>query len=141
MRKFVSLFVLLPLAIVLIAFTVANRAMVVVSLDPFSPQQPALALEMPLFVLVFLSLLAGVIAGGVATWLGQGRWRKQAAPAGARLSRRGARRRPCAARPRAPGLGKARPAPTPHCPRRSRAARTDPSAHGETPCESWHRRK
>lgn len=78
LRKFVSLFVLLPLAIVLIAFTVANRAMVVVSLDPFSPQQPALALEMPLFVLVFLSLLAGVIAGGVATWLGQGRWRKQA---------------------------------------------------------------
>lgn len=125
LRKFVSLFVLLPLAIVLIAFTVANRAMVVVSLDPFSPQQPALALEMPLFVLVFLSLLAGVIAGGVATWLGQGRL----AQAGPRQQERGSQGAARGGGPARRGRGRqawARRGRRPHRIARAAAARLEP---------------
>ena len=78
LRKFLSLFVFLPLAVLLVAFTVANRHMIVVSFDPFGGDQPAIALEMPLFLLVFVCLLAGVVAGGVATWFSQGVWRKEA---------------------------------------------------------------
>ena len=77
-RKFLSLFVFLPLAVLLVAFTVANRHLIVVSFDPFGGDQPAIAFEMPLFLLVFGCLLVGVVAGGVATWLNQGTGRKEA---------------------------------------------------------------
>ncbi|MCB1473175.1 MAG: LapA family protein [Rhodobiaceae bacterium] len=78
LRRIVSLVVLLPLAIVLVAFTVANRHLVVVSLDPFGGNQPAFGVEMPVYLLVFASLLAGVVLGGAATWLSQGAWRRRA---------------------------------------------------------------
>ena len=41
-RKLVSALILVPLAIVLIAFAVANRDIVTVSLDPFDHADPAL---------------------------------------------------------------------------------------------------
>jgi hypothetical protein len=77
MRRFFFLFVLIPLAIVLIALSVANRHSVVFSLDPVGTL-PALAFTVPLFVLLFAALGIGVLAGGVATWLRQGRWRRLA---------------------------------------------------------------
>ncbi|MFN0265282.1 LapA family protein [Tepidamorphus sp. 3E244] len=78
LRKLFSLLILLPLAILLVAFTVANRHMVKVALDPFSPANPAIGYELPLYAVIFASLCVGVIAGGMATWFGQGRWRKEA---------------------------------------------------------------
>ena len=41
-RKFVTALILVPLAIVFIAFAVANRQTVVVSFDPFDQAHPAL---------------------------------------------------------------------------------------------------
>jgi hypothetical protein len=78
MRKIVTALILVPLAIVLVAFAVANRQPVVVSFDPFDPAHPALALPIPLFALILLLIIAGVIVGGVATWLGQTKWRRTA---------------------------------------------------------------
>jgi hypothetical protein len=77
-RKTVMALILVPLAIVLITFAVANRQTVVVSLDPFDQARPALAVALPLFALVLVLLIGGVIVGGVAAWLKQARWRRAA---------------------------------------------------------------
>ena len=76
LRKIVSALILVPLAIALIVFAVANREIVTVSFDPFDSAQPAWSLRMPLFVLIFVFLIAGVLLGGFAAWLRQGRHRR-----------------------------------------------------------------
>jgi uncharacterized integral membrane protein len=78
LRKIFNGLVLLPLAIVFVIFAVANRHMVRVSFDPINSADPALSLGMPLFVLILLAMIAGVAAGGAATWFRQGRWRRAA---------------------------------------------------------------
>ena len=77
MRRFLFLFVLVPLAVVLVALSVANRHAVTVSLDPVTAA-PALSFTAPLFVFLFVALALGIVIGGVATWVRQGRWRRQA---------------------------------------------------------------
>jgi len=62
-------FLLVPAAVIAAVIAVANRGDVRLSLDPFSDAHPALVLEMPLFVLVFLALLLGVFLGGLAVAL------------------------------------------------------------------------
>ena len=76
LRKIVSVLIVLPIAIALIIFAVANRGPVTVSLDPFAPETPALAFTVPMFLIVFAAVALGVILGGVAVWFGQGRHRK-----------------------------------------------------------------
>jgi uncharacterized integral membrane protein len=73
LRKIVATLIVLPLAIVMIAFAVANRQIVTVSLDPFGGSDSGLAL--PLFVLIILLLIIGVLIGGLAAWVRQGKWR------------------------------------------------------------------
>ena len=75
LRRLVAAVILVPLAIIIIAFAVANRQTVTVSFDPFSPHEPVASVALPLFVLIILALIIGVIIGGVASWLGQGKWR------------------------------------------------------------------
>jgi uncharacterized integral membrane protein len=77
MRKFFAFAVLLPLAILIVVFAVANRHAVLISLDPRSGE-PTLALSAPLFVVLLATLALGVIVGGIAVWLRQGRWRRTA---------------------------------------------------------------
>jgi hypothetical protein len=68
-----------PFAILGLAFAAANRHETTVSFDPFagndvsSPQ-----VTVPLFVLLFATVFFGVILGGTATWLSQGKNRKAA---------------------------------------------------------------
>jgi uncharacterized integral membrane protein len=76
LRKIIAVVVLLPLAIVMIAFAVANRQIVTVSLDPFGGSDSGLSL--PLFVLIILLLIIGVLIGGLAAWVRQGKWRSAA---------------------------------------------------------------
>jgi hypothetical protein len=78
MRRFLILFVLLPLAVIAVALSVANREGVVLSLDPFGGGEPRWSVAMPLFILLFATLGIGILVGGVATWFGQGKWRKAA---------------------------------------------------------------
>lgn len=75
LRKIVAAIVLVPLAIIIIAFAVANRAAVTVSFDPFSGNDPAATVSLPLFALIIFLLIVGVLIGGVAAWLRQGKWR------------------------------------------------------------------
>jgi uncharacterized integral membrane protein len=77
-RKIVSALILVPLAIVFIVFAVANRQVVIVSLDPFDPAHPTFALALPLFVLILALIIGGVVVGGMAAWLKQSKWRRAA---------------------------------------------------------------
>jgi uncharacterized integral membrane protein len=77
-RKIVAVIVLVPVAIIIIAFAVANRQHVTVLLDPFSPERPAASFTVPLFLLVLGLLILGVVIGGIAAWLSHGRWRRVA---------------------------------------------------------------
>ncbi len=77
-RKIVTLVVVLPLAAVIIAFAVANRQLVTVSFDPFSSTNPAYAATLPLFIMIFVLVILGVIVGGAAAWLRQSHWRRAA---------------------------------------------------------------
>ena len=78
LRKFVAAVILIPLAIVIVAFAVANRQLVTVSLDPFSAERPATTFTLPLFVLVIGLLIVGVVIGGAASWLRHGNLRRTA---------------------------------------------------------------
>ncbi len=76
-RRLVTLIILVPLAVILIALSVANRMSVTVTFDPFNPGNPALSYTAPLFIWLFATLLVGLVIGGAVTWLAQGKHRKQ----------------------------------------------------------------
>ena len=79
MRTLFRILVVLPLAVLIVLFAVANRHLVLVSFDPFPGndiQGPQLTA--PLFLLLFLAGAIGVLAGGMTVWFRQGRFRKQA---------------------------------------------------------------
>ena len=77
-RKIVTAIIVIPLAVVIIAFAIANRQIVTVSFDPFSVTEPAAVVALPLFALIILLLIIGVLLGGAAAWLRQSRWRSTA---------------------------------------------------------------
>lgn len=77
-RKIIAAVILVPLAVLIIAFAVANRQIVTVSLDPFGAEHPAASLTLPLFALVIVLLVIGVLIGGIAAWLRQSKWRRTA---------------------------------------------------------------
>jgi len=76
MKKLISLAVFVPLAIVLIVLSVANRHLVTFNVDPINPAQPFLAFTMPFFVFLFLALLTGLLLGSIFTWFSQSKHRK-----------------------------------------------------------------
>ena len=77
-QKIVRALILIPLAIVLVSFAVANRQTVTVSFDPFDRVDPAFSVAVPLYVLILALVIAGVIVGGAAAWMRQGKWRWRA---------------------------------------------------------------
>ena len=77
-RKAVTALILAPLTVAAVAFAVANRQTIVVSFDPFDRAHPAFAVTLPLFALLLAVLVAGVVIGGVAAWVRQGKWRRAA---------------------------------------------------------------
>lgn len=87
MKALLTLIIGLPIAIVVLTLALANTQIITITLDPFTPGQPLLALHAQLYVVVFVVFLAGIIIGGLGTWLGQGRFRRAA-----RQNRREARR-------------------------------------------------
>ncbi len=78
MKRFLAWLIGLPSAILIIGFAIANRNWVDVSLDPFDRTNPAFALHLPLWAVAILGLFIGVVAGWIAAWLKQGRWRRLA---------------------------------------------------------------
>ena len=59
----------IPVAVAAVVVAVANREIVLVSLDPFARDNPALSANMPLFLLLFAVFGAGILFGWiVALW-------------------------------------------------------------------------
>ena len=83
MKTLFRIFVVLPIALVLLLFAVANRREVTVSFDPFSGGDIAgPAITAPLFIVLILTGVVGLLAGALVAWLRQRHWRREA-----RLSR------------------------------------------------------
>jgi uncharacterized integral membrane protein len=78
MRKFFSTLSAVLLGLIFVTFAVANRHSVTVSFDPFNSENPSVKFTMPLFLLLIVVAILGVLAGGLATWHGQRRWRRAA---------------------------------------------------------------
>jgi uncharacterized integral membrane protein len=76
LRRIVGLVCGFAAAVLLITLAVINRHPVKLVLDPFAPQDPILALHAPFYGYLLAMLIVGVIAGGTATWLSQGVWRR-----------------------------------------------------------------
>jgi uncharacterized integral membrane protein len=77
-KRIVALVILVPLAIVLVMLSVANRTAVTLALNPFQPQDQVLSVTAPFFVFLFAALMFGMIIGSLATWFKQGKHRKRA---------------------------------------------------------------
>jgi uncharacterized integral membrane protein len=78
MRKFFTALVLIPLGVIFLAFAIANRRLVTVSFDPFNATDPSVGLTLPLFMVIIVVAILGVLAGSFATWLRQRHWRRAA---------------------------------------------------------------
>lgn len=78
MVRILKALIVLPIAILVIAFIVANRHSIVVGFDPIDTVNPAFALEMPVFLLTLIGVFAGMVIGSVATWFGAATVRREA---------------------------------------------------------------
>ncbi len=87
LRRLVSILIAFPLGIALVAIAVSNRHPVQLVLDPFKPEAPVLAVELPFYAYLLGALVIGVVLGGAATWFGQSRWRRTARVQGQRAQR------------------------------------------------------
>ena len=76
-KRLVGWFLLLPFAALLVLFALANRQIVHVGLDPFGGFTFLPSFDVPLFVVIYAMLLFGVLLGGGAVWLTQGRHRRE----------------------------------------------------------------
>jgi uncharacterized integral membrane protein len=68
----------LPIAVIVVSFAVANRQWITVSFDPFSKDAPFAAIDIPLWALFFCGVFFGLIAGWIACWFAQSKWRRSA---------------------------------------------------------------
>lgn len=72
MQRAFSYMLMALMALLAILFAVNNRQTAEISLAPLPWQ-----LDMPVYLLVMLSLIAGVLLGGLANWLAAGKQRKE----------------------------------------------------------------
>ena len=78
MWRFIKFLCFLPIALVVVGVAMANRQEVSIFLDPTGRlfEQPV-SFPVPLYLLVFGCLIVGIIIGGWAAWLTQGKNRRQ----------------------------------------------------------------
>ncbi len=78
MKRLVTWLFGLPTLLILLLFALANRHMVQISLDPLMPEDPWLAVQAPLWLVLYAGILIGLLVGGVAAWAKQSKWRRRA---------------------------------------------------------------
>ncbi|RNJ50971.1 LapA family protein [Methylocystis hirsuta] len=71
MKSILRVIVFVPLALIILFFSMANRGSVRIGLDPFAPSDGSgPSFEAPIFLVVLASMAIGVLAGGISSWLG-----------------------------------------------------------------------
>jgi hypothetical protein len=78
LKRIVTILIAFPAAAALVTLAIANRHAATLVLDPFNPTAPLVSVSLPFYIYLFAALILGVILGGLATWFGQARWRRQA---------------------------------------------------------------
>jgi uncharacterized integral membrane protein len=76
--RFFQMILGLAAALLLIPFGVANRHLVPVTFDPFGQLNSNFAFDVPLALMLFVTFIGGLLLGGLATWMSQGKWRRTA---------------------------------------------------------------
>ncbi|HYH17203.1 MAG TPA: LapA family protein [Azospirillum sp.] len=71
--RYLTWIITLPIALAAVLFAISNREAVTLSLWPLP-----FTVEAPVYLATLIALLVGFIAGGVITWMGQGRHRRRA---------------------------------------------------------------
>ena len=69
MKSILRVIIFVPLALIILFFSMANRGSVRIGLDPFAPNE-GWSFEAPSFLVVLASMALGVLAGGISSWLG-----------------------------------------------------------------------
>lgn len=112
MKSFFSSLVLLPLSLIVVLLAVANREPVPLSLDPFAQGASTFSVNVPLFLVIFGAVMLGVLIGGTASWLVQGkhrsaerRYKREAQRLRSEVERAKAERAAAKAAAAAPGSG------------------------------------
>ncbi len=77
-RKLILALIVVPLGVILIALAVVNRAPAELILDPFGGGESGFTLHAPFFLFLLGAFAIGLVVGGVASWLNQGKWRRTA---------------------------------------------------------------
>ena len=78
--------VMLPLAVVLLAFAFANRESITVYFDPLGGATPP-PVPAPAYLVLLVAVAVGVVMGSIATWFGQSKHRRAARVAQAEAAR------------------------------------------------------
>lgn len=78
LRRIVNIVVFVPLGVVLILLSVANRQDVTLALNPFNTADTVLSVSAPFFVFLFLAVIVGLVLGAAITWFAQGKYRRRA---------------------------------------------------------------
>jgi uncharacterized integral membrane protein len=78
MKTFFKWLLLAPVALVVLVFAVVNRHSTSVVLDPLGLMSEGMTISAPLFIILFLALALGVLVGGFAAWIAQGKHRREA---------------------------------------------------------------
>ncbi|MGO9004343.1 MAG: lipopolysaccharide assembly LapA domain-containing protein [Beijerinckiaceae bacterium] len=76
MKRLLQFILITPVAVIGLAFAVANRHDVSISFDPFSGGTGGDEIKAPLFIVLILALMCGVLIGGGVTWFAHGRHRR-----------------------------------------------------------------
>ena len=84
--RLLKFLILTPLAALILVFAFANREDVTIKFDPFgltgfAPKQA------PVFFVLLIAVAVGALAGGVTSWIGQGKYRRAAREAQAEAAR------------------------------------------------------
>lgn len=71
MKSILRVIIFVPLALIILFFSMANRGSVRIGLDPFATSDGSgPSFEAPIFLVVLASMAIGVLAGGISSWLG-----------------------------------------------------------------------
>ena len=78
-NRIVGWVILVPLCLGLIVFALANRHFVAINFNPFAQSDGSVTpgYGVPLFVVLYVVLLVGVLLGGTATWFAQSHHRRR----------------------------------------------------------------
>ncbi|PII39758.1 membrane protein [Sinorhizobium meliloti CCBAU 01290] len=77
LKKLINIVVFVPLGVLLIVLSVANRQTATLALNP-NPADSVLSISAPFFVFLFLAVIIGLVLGAAVTWFTQGKYRRRA---------------------------------------------------------------